>query len=873
MNVPSRCDMSRSRSRGWIDLHLYAMASAALLTGVLLWWTNASWRESFEAYPPVLDKLRLVRADTVKGYLAVERHMAGEQLVRLPDVDAFFEQAISGCDDIAQAMGIAEHQPHDSAASSAFLATLAQYARGIGQFRDMARQGVSADAASLKRYGVERQVAFAALEKMADALDDEVQHRIGAAAKRQDRLNNVLFLAWLSFLAFLAVSLALAGARRRKAEQAMADSEEKYRSLFDQVRDVILVVEQGTGRILDCNRAVVAEWGYEPSELVGQTSSLLALPDGAGLFGDAVVQCGPKGPTDSPTAVRETRLVVKSGEARDVSIRSGLFSLGETQVRLDIFRDVTELKKDEFAQREREAMLRSLGDNLPEGVIYTLEIAADGSRRFLYISQGLEHILGLPVARALIDANAVFDLINPEDRERLRQAESEALAGGTELDIQARVISRDGTQRWGQFRAAPRPAEGGSVLFDGVYFDISDQKRTEEHLRQAKAEAEAASRAKSEFLANISHEVRTPLNGVLGMLQLLETASLTDEEAHYVATALSCGRGLVRVLADILDFSLLDAGAMALKDDRTDVRAIVADVLEVLAIECRNKGVTARGEVAADVPQRLLVDAARLRQILFNVVGNAVKFTQAGSVSVSVFVASRLGETITLLCSVADTGIGMPDSQLDAIFEPFTQVDGSLTRKYGGTGLGLGIVKRLTSLLGGHMAVESRQGVGTRFDIAIPCRLSEPATLQPPAPSLENHGPPGTRVLVVEDDAVNRMATVIMLKKMGFAAEAVEDGDRVLETLAGKPFDVVLMDIQMPRVSGDEATRRIRQGAHPGVDATIPVIALTAHAMDGDRERYLNSGMDDYLSKPVDVAALRDAVLRAVAARRKAPSA
>ena len=870
MNVPLNCDATRSWTRGWIDLHLYAMASAALLTGVLLWWTNASWRESFEAYPPVLDKLRLVRADTVKGYLAVERHMAGEQLVRLPDVDAFFEQAINGCDDIAQAMGIAEHLPRGSAASSAFLATLAQYASAIGQFRDMARQGVSADAASLKRYGVERQVAFAALEKMADTLDDEVQRRIGAAAKRQDRLNNVLFFVWLSFLAFLAASLVLAGARRRKAEQAMVASEEKYRSLFDQIRDVILVVEQDTGRILDCNRAVVSEWGYEPSELVGKTSSLLGLPEGASLFGDAAARCGPAG---SPTAVGETRLVVKSGEMRDVSIRSGLFSLGTTPVRLDIFRDVTELKKDESALREREAMLRSLGDNLPDGVIYTLEIAADGSRRFLYISQGLEHILGLPVAKALFDANAVFDLINPEDRDRLRQAESEALAGGTALDIQARVISRDGSQRWGQFRAAPRPAEGGFVLFDGVYFDVSDQKRIEEHLRQAKAEAEAASRAKSEFLANISHEVRTPLNGVLGMLQLLETASLTEEEANYVATALGCGRGLVRVLADILDFSLLDAGAMALKDDHTDVRAIVAEVLEVLGIECRNKGLATKVEVAADVPPRLLVDAARLRQILFNVVGNAVKFTQAGSVSVSVSVASRLGETITLLCTVADTGIGMPESQLDAIFEPFTQVDGSLTRKYGGTGLGLGIVKRLTSLLGGHMAVESRQGVGTRFDIAIPCRLSQPATLQPPVLPLENPGPPGTRVLVVEDDAVNRMATVIMLKKMGFAVEAVEDGDRVLETLAGKPFDVVLMDIQMPRVSGDEATRRIRQGVHPGVDAAIPVIAVTAHAMDGDRERYLDSGMDDYLSKPVDVAALRDAVLRAVAARRNAPAA
>jgi len=853
-------------NRGWIDLQLYTMASVAILSGLLLWWTNASWRENFESYPPVLHHLRHVRADLVKGYLLVERHLAGEMHIRLADADAFFEQAALHLNDIAKmaqrsgAMSpIVRDAPDLEASFSA-------YRQAITRFQNLIGQSLTGTAQHRDLYGVERQSAFAALEKMADTLDDEIQSRITAAAKLQDRLNKLLFLVWLSFLVLLGISLALAGAQRRKAEAAMLESEEKYRSLFDQAMDVILLVAEDTGLILDCNQAVTTEWGYDREDLIGKDPVMLRLPPPyVGLSEPTEVRY----PNGRRVAMRESRLVTRFGEIRDVSVKTGFFALRDRQVRLEIFRDVTERKKQETSLVEREAMLRNLGDNLPDGIIYKVEVAPDGCRRFLHISQGVERIFGQSVVRVLHDAQNVFKFLLPEDRQRLRQAEVESLARLAPIDVQARFQASDGSVRWGQFRAAARRDAGGAVLFDGVFFDVTALKRTEENLRQAKAEAEAASQAKSEFLANISHEVRTPLNGVLGMLQLLETSPLSPEDAAHVATALSCGRGLVRVLADILDFSLIESGRLVLRQDVCDIRELVADVLGVLSIACNTKDITVSLDVADSVPPCVAVDAARLRQILFNVVGNAVKFTPSGSVRLTVDAVWHQTESLHLFFAVRDTGIGIPEDKLDAIFEPFTQIDGSLTRKYGGTGLGLGIVKRLVELLDGHIAVESVVGQGTEFSFAIRCHAVAPAAPQILPTSIRgSHSDGPIRVLVVEDEAVNRMATVAMLGKLGFSADSVEDGDQVLDVLAGGDFDVVLMDIQMPCLSGDETTRRIRQAQRAGVDPTIPVIALTAHAMDGDRERYLACGMDDYLSKPVDITALGQAVARAASRRR-----
>lgn len=852
-------------SQGWVDLHLYAMATVALFSGLLLWWTNTSWRETLATYPPMLASLRQSRTDIIKGYMTVERHQAGEAFVSLADADAFFEQAFENLDTaLTTLQKRREALPESSDDLVSLNKALNDYRRGIAAFRELVRGHLLRTEDNRQRQSVERQAAFAVLEKQVVAIGDAIQHQVMTMARQQDRLNRVLFIVWLSFLGILAVSLSLAGMRRRRAEKALVESEGKYRSLFDQVMDVILLMDEDSGRILDCNQAVTTEWGYDREELLGRNPDMLRLPSPNTGQSEATEVHYADG---RRAMLREARLATRFGDVRDVSVKTGFFNLGDRHVRLEIFRDVTERRKDDRALEEREAMLRGLGDNLPDGVIYKIQVLPDGARRFLYVSQGVERLLGLPVARVLENAGTVFAHIAPEDLDVLRQAEARALERLVTVDVQARFFGKDGSLHWGQFRAAPRRVAAGGVIFDGVLVDVTAQKRGEERLRQAMIEAEAASRAKSEFLANISHEVRTPLNGVLGMLQLLELSDLSKEDATHVATALACGRGLVRVLADILDFTLIESGRLVLRQDACDVRTVVDEVLGVFRVESGRKDLDVSADIAPDVPARVTTDTARLRQILFNLVGNAVKFTASGAVRLEVALASRLGDALHLLFTVADTGIGIPEDKLEAIFEPFTQLDGSLTRKYGGTGLGLGIVKRLVGLLQGHITVESEPNLGTRVSFTIRCltvrELADAGVGRKAAASSA-----AARVLVVEDEAVNRLATVSMLRKLGFRVDAAEDGDEALDALAGTHYDVVLMDIQMPRVSGDEATRRIRRGERTGIDPRVPIIALTAHAMEGDRERCLACGMDDYLSKPVDMAALGQAVNRAAGKRR-----
>jgi len=853
---------------GAIDLHLYAVVSVALISGLLLWWTNVSWRENLAAYQPVFSKLRQIRADVVRGYLGAVRSLAGESDIHLADVDAFFEQTTSQITDIA---GIMDHagpfgpwRRDGGKARAAFTA----YGRGIARFHQLITRALAKESGGLPRYGLELHAAFASLENQADSLHADTQQRLLVAVLRQDKLNTLLAWLWLLFLALLALSLSLAGIKRRLAEKAMLESEAKYRSLFEQGMDAVLLVAEDTGVILDCNEAVTSEWGYAREELIGRDPSFLRVAGPAGAFPSSEIVY----PNGRRAVLRETSLRTHSGEIRDVAVKTGFFNLDHRPVRLAIYRDITDRRKGEIALLEREAMLRQLGDNLPDGMIFKLAMTAGCRRRYLYVSQGVERIFGVDAATVLENAATLEETLHPEDRELLARAECTALDSLAVFDVQARLWGEQRAGRWVQFRAAPRRGPDGGSIFDGVALDITSQKRNEESLRQAKIAAEAASQAKSEFLANISHEVRTPLNGVLAMLQLLKATPLDGASMANVDTALASARGLVKILSDILDCSILDAGRLVMHWDAIDFRGLVADIMRMLSVECDRKGLQAVLAVSGDVPRWIVTDAARLRQILFNVVGNAVKFTECGGVRLEVEVASQVGEEIHVLFSVRDTGIGIPEERLDAIFEPFTQIDGSLTRKYGGTGLGLGIVRRLVDLLHGHILVESGSGQGTDFTFTIRCREASPPVTKTAAAICPPPSRQQVRVLVVEDEAVNRMATVAMLKKLGYTADAVEDGDQVVAALSRSPFDVVLMDIQMPRVSGEEATRRVRNAVVAGVNPRIPIIALTAHAMAGDRERYLQSGMDDYLSKPVDMDALGEAITRVRFREKQSPT-
>ncbi len=384
--------------------------------------------------------------------------------------------------------------------------------------------------------------------------------------------------------------------------------------------------------------------------------------------------------------------------------------------------------------------------------------------------------------------------------------------------------------------------------------------------KEARKAAEAASRAKSEFLANMSHEIRTPLNGVLGMLQLAETTPLDDEQREYIATALLSGRTLLTLINDILDFSKIEAGYIELRDAPCDVRELLRSLLRIFHKQALVKGLQLRSEIDPALPGLVLLDAGRLRQVLFNLLGNAVKFTEYGSIDVALRCARfEDDDLLKLHFTITDTGIGIPEDHLQTIFNPFTQVDGSFTRRFSGTGLGLSIVKRIVALMGGEVGVESVPGQGSTFAFSVLVGQVDNADLRP-APRSERNGFPTPKialnVLIVDDDEVSGEVIARHMARTGCKTTLAENGQEALQALKRERFDLVLMDVQMPVMDGWEATRRIRSGECGMTADQVPIVALTGHALDGDREKCLAAGMSDYIAKPVDLAELSRLIAR-----------
>ena len=392
---------------------------------------------------------------------------------------------------------------------------------------------------------------------------------------------------------------------------------------------------------------------------------------------------------------------------------------------------------------------------------------------------------------------------------------------------------------------------------------------TTEALSEARDAAEAASRAKSDFLAVMSHEIRTPMAGMMGMIDLLNATSLDEEQQDLARVAQESARNLLAVLNNILDFSKLEAGQLTPEAIDFNVKQSINGVVSLMGPKAAGQGLRLETALAPDVPIWLCGDPSRIGQILLNLVGNAIKFTQQGSVRISVSHRDLEQHGIELRFEVADTGTGIPANVLPSLFSPFTQADSSVSRKYGGTGLGLAICKQLCLTMGGDIGVESEPGHGSRFWFTVRCRLGQPHEIA--APSLQPTMAPDAaeiKILVTEDNPVIRSLVIKLLAKRGYGADQVGNGREAVEAVRTRPYDLVLMDMQMPELDGISATKAIRALSGPGRD--VPIIALTANALVGQRETCLAAGMNGFLTKPIQPDALYDAISRWVGVRDRA---
>jgi PAS domain S-box-containing protein len=523
---------------------------------------------------------------------------------------------------------------------------------------------------------------------------------------------------------------------------------------------------------------------------------------------------------------------------------------------MGIGHDLTRSRAAELALRDSEERFRQSFQFAGIGMAL---VGLDG--RWLQVNPAVCQILGY--AAEELFTKTFQDITHPDDlRNDLALLRQLVVGERSFYQMEKRYIHRDGRVVWGRLTVTlVRQASGTPVHFVSQIEDIGGRKELEENLARARDEAVAAARLKSEFLANMSHEIRTPMNGVLGMTRLLMETKLGQEQRRMGQVVLSSAENLLTIIDDILDFSKIEAGKMRIDPHGFDLVKLVRETTELLSAQAKAKGVELVCETGPEKSCGLAGDSGRIRQVLTNLLGNALKFTAQGRVEVVLRLGAEIGGHRRFSLTVSDTGIGMSPEVQARLFQPFMQAEPG-GRKYGGTGLGLAICRQLVELMGGRIGSESGEGAGSRFwfhlELPVWNPEKEPAGRAVKVPG----GPGGLRLLVAEDNAANQLVARLTLEKMGHEVVIANNGREALEKLAAERFDAVLMDCQMPEVDGYEATQRLRAGEVPGADKAVPVIALTAYALPGDRARCLAAGMNEYVTKPLSAEQLRQALAR-----------
>jgi two-component system, sensor histidine kinase and response regulator len=638
--------------------------------------------------------------------------------------------------------------------------------------------------------------------------------------------------------------------RRKEVEAKLEQSETLFRGLFDLSPDAFVVIDPHAPNIswpiIDCNVAACLMNGYQRAELVGHSIDVLNTTEGTQeeriAYLDQLRAAG--------NFKLETEHRHRSGSVFPVEVSTSLITVGKRELIVGIDRDITERKRVETELNRQKQFFESLVHNSPTAIV-----VLDNEEKIISCNPAFEELYGYKsneILGSLLDTLITTEETRVEAREYTQQVRS----GSGTVHAFGKRRRKDNSLVEVEIFGVPVMVAGEKVGTLGIYHDITE-------LVRARREAEESSRTKSEFLANMSHEIRTPMNGVIGMLELALDTPLTSEQRDYLQTSLQSAEALLTLLNDILDFSKIEAGRLEFENIHFSLRNAVEDVAYTLARRAQEKGLEMACLIHPDLRSDLRGDPGRLRQILVNLVGNAIKFTHQGEVVIHAEPIEETKDHVVIHFAVQDTGIGIPQERQAAVFDRFTQADGSTTRKYGGTGLGLTISKQLVDAMGGKIGVTSSPGIGSTFWFDL--RFEKQPRERPHTAPL-TMGPVNltkARILIIDDNQTNRLVLTKNVEALGSRVEAVSSGAKGLETLrnayrAGDPYHVVLLDMQMPGMDGEQTARAIKND--PAVKE-VKIIILTSMGQRGDAARLKALGCSGYLLKPAKQQMLFDAVI------------